>query len=85
MDMNTIAMDVGKMDINSLIDKLAEKIEPTIVRNNKGKQIVLMLLKENNSWQETIYLLSNPANAKHLRKSIEKIQKGNITERELID
>ena len=44
-----------------------------------------MSLDEFNSWKETIYLLSNPANADHLRKSIEQAKSGKITERKLVD
>jgi hypothetical protein len=32
--------------------------------------------QEFNSWQETLYLLSNPANAEHLRQSIAEAQIG---------
>jgi len=43
---------------------------PTIICSDKGNKAVLMSLDEFNSWQETLYLLSSPANAEHLRKSI---------------
>ena len=36
----------------------------------KAKEPYSMSLDEFNSWQETLYLLSNPANAEHLRESI---------------
>lgn len=42
-----------------------------------------MSLEEFNSWQETLHLLSNPANAEHLRHSLQEAREG--TERELID
>jgi antitoxin YefM len=37
---------------------------------DKGSKAVLMSLDEFNSWQETLYLLSNPANAEHLRRAL---------------
>jgi antitoxin YefM len=36
---------------------------------------VLMSEREYNSWQETIYLLANPINAEHLRKSLAEADK----------
>jgi len=44
-----------------------------------------MSLDEFNSWQETLYLLSNPANAEHLRESIAQAKMGKTQERELIE
>ncbi len=49
------------------------------------ERAVLLSLDEFNSWQETLYLLSNPANAAHLRGSIAEAEAGQIVERELID
>jgi antitoxin YefM len=35
-----------------------------------GEQVVFLSLDEYNSWKEALYLLANPANAEHLRRSI---------------
>ena len=50
-----------------------------------GGKAVLMSESEFNSWQETIYLLSNPANAEHLRKSLAEAEAGLTSERELTE
>ena len=39
-------------------------------------RVVLVPLDEYNSWKETLYLLSNPANAEHLRRSIAEAEAG---------
>jgi len=57
---------------------------PTIICSDKGNKAVLMSLDEFNSWQETLYLLSSPANAEHLRKSIAEAKIGKTVERKLI-
>ena len=49
----------------------------------KDKKWFILSLDEFNSWQETLYLLSNPANAEHLRRSIQEDKAGKITERVL--
>ncbi len=75
----------AKQNLSSLIEQVVNDIEPTIIFSDKGRKAVLMSLNEFTSWQETIYLLSNPANAGHLHKSIEQAKNGQSTEKELID
>ncbi len=83
--MDAITANQAKQDINRLIEQVISDAEPTIICNDKGKKAVLLSLDEFNSWQETLYLLSNPANAEHLRKSIQEDRTGKKTERELIE
>jgi len=44
-----------------------------------------MSLDYYNSLMETVYLLKSPANAEHLKKSIEQYNQGMIQEREPLD
>lgn len=67
------------------IEQVIADIEPAILCNDQSKKAVLMSLDEFNSWQETFYLLSKPANAAHLFKSIQEISTGKIFEKELIE
>jgi len=75
----------AKQQLDELIDRVILDAEPTILCNEQGKQAVLMSLDEFNSWQETLYLLSNPANAEHLRKSIAQANSGKKSVRALIE
>ncbi len=72
-------------NLDDLIAEVVADAEPTLLSNRQGNHAVLMPLDEYNSWQETLYLLSNPANAKHLRESIAEAEAGKVFERELID
>jgi antitoxin YefM len=83
--MKAITSNQAKEQLDELIDRVILDVEPTIVCNDQGKQAVLMSLDEFNSWQETLYLLSNPANAEHLMESIKQAQSGSKSVRELID
>lgn len=83
--MDTMTTHQAAKNLDSLIEKVIADVEPTILCNDQGQKAVLMSLDEFNSWQETLYLLSNPANAEHLRRSIEEIQAGKIAEHPLIE
>ena len=83
--MDAITINQAKQDINRLIERVISDAEPTIICNDHGQKVVILSLDEFNSWQETLYLLSNPANAEHLRRSIKEDKSGKITERELVE
>jgi antitoxin YefM len=83
--MNVVTVDEAKRNLDLLIAKVVSNAEPTIITTDTGQQIVLLPLDEFNAWQETVYLLSNPVNASHLRQSITEAQLGKIVERELIE
>lgn len=83
--MNAITVNQAKQRLNDLMKQVISDAEPTIICSDKGEKTVLMSLDEFNSWQETLYLLFNPANAEHLRKSIAQVKARKTTERELIE
>lgn len=83
--MNAVPTVQASKNLDSLIEKIIADAEPAILLNDKGEKAVLMSLDEFNSWQETLYLLSNPANAEHFRKSIQQAREGKTFEKELIE
>jgi antitoxin YefM len=83
--MNAVTLNDAKQNLAQLIETTLTNAEPTIICTDKGQRVVFLSLDEFNSWRETLYLLSNPANARHLRHSISETQAGKISERELLD
>ena len=83
--MDAITINQAKQNIDGLIEQVIADAEPTIICDDKGQKVVILSLDEFNSWQETLYLLSNPANADHLRRSIKEDKSGKAIERELIE
>jgi antitoxin YefM len=81
--MNIVHLSGENFDFSSLVAKVLADAEPTVVETDTGKSVVMMPLEEFNSWQETAYLLSNSANAAHLRKSMAQAERSEVTEREL--
>ena len=82
--MNATTVKEAKKNLDRLIEQVNADAEPTIICGDQGQNAVLLSLEEFNAWQETLYLLSNPANAEHLRKSIAESKSGKKMERELI-
>jgi len=83
--MDAITINQAKQNIDGLIEQVIADAEPTIICDDKGQKVVLLSFDEFNSWQETLYLLSNPANAAYLRRSIQEDKDGKAIERELIE
>ena len=53
-----------------------DESEILVLSGPKGMNFVVMTLSEYNSMQETCYLMSSPANAKRLMKSIAEVNGG---------
>jgi antitoxin YefM len=67
------------------MDRVIQDHDPLIVTRKNNENVVLMSVTEYNSLTETNYLLSNEANAKHLKKSIAQHKSGKIKSRALHD
>lgn len=83
--MNIVTVNEAKRDLDALISRVFSDAEPAIITTDSGEQLVLLSMDEFNAWRETAYLLSNPANAAHLRKSIAEAEAGDVAEHELTE
>jgi antitoxin YefM len=83
--MNAVTLKDAKLNLERLVADVIANADDTIIVTESGEQVVLFPLDEYNSWRETHYLLKNPANAEHLRRSIAEAQAGLAQERELLD
>ena len=83
--MDAMTTQQASHNLDRLIDRVIDNVQPTILCNDKGNKAILISLDEFSAWQETLYLLSNPFNAKHLLNSIESAKTDKIIERTLIE
>ena len=75
-----------RKNIAADVEAVVEDSEPLIVTRTGGKEaVVVVSLKEYESWKETLYLMSTPANAQALRESIAELEAGKGVERKLIE
>lgn len=67
------------------LDKVEADRKELIVTRQNHDPVVIVSLADWESMKETMYLLSSPANAEHLRQSIAELDAGQGSEHELID
>lgn len=79
--MQAVTLKEAKLNLERIVEQVIADAEPAIVVTESGEQVVFLPLDEYNSWKETLYLLSNPANAQRLRKSMAEAQGGKAQER----
>jgi len=83
--MNAVTIKQAKQGLEKLIQQVNSDIDSVIIGDDEENRAVLISLSEFESWRETLYLLSNPANAEHLRQSIKEHRNGKVFEKELIE
>lgn len=83
--MRAVTLDHVRKNLDEVVRRVTDDAEAAIVLTESGEQVVLMPLNHFNAWSETHYLLSTPANAAHLRKSIAQIKAGKLIEKDLIE
>jgi len=74
-----------RQNLKTFMDRVIQDHDPLIITRKNSENVVLMSVTEYNSLAETNYLLSNEANAKHLKKSIAQHRSGKIKTRALRD
>ncbi len=74
-----------RKDIKSYLDRVAKNFETLIINRGKDEGIVVISLNEYNSLMATNHELSSRKNEKRLDAAIEKLNKGNSSEKQLIE
>ncbi len=74
-----------RKDLKASLDKVSRDEDVIIVSRGKNKNVVLLSLKEYNSWKETNYLLSSEKNRKRLQHAINEMKRGKFHSHKLIE
>ena len=67
------------------LNKVNDDGEIVVVSRSKGKNVVVMSFEEYNSINETLHLISTPANKKRLDEAIEEMERGQFYKYPLIE
>ncbi len=74
-----------RSELKKKLDKVTDDHDVLIVNRKGNKDVVVMSLKDYNSLEETLYLLSSKANAENLRIGITQLQEGKVVKKSLKD
>ena len=78
-------LNYAKDNLGLLINQSIDNSEQVVISSDNFKSMVLMPLDEFNTWQETLYILSNPINAEYVFQSINQAKSGKVFEVNLFE
>jgi antitoxin YefM len=83
--MKVISFSEMKNSLNTVLDRVTEDADYTIITRQDADDVVVMSLEFFNSLMETVHLLKSPTNAAHLERSIAQFKQGQVVERNLLN
>ncbi len=83
--MDAVSYSDLRQNLKTYMDRVYDDHEPLIITRKNDENLVLLSINEYKSLTETNYLLSEDANAEHIRKSIDQYNLGHIKKHELIE
>lgn len=83
--MRIINFSDARNSLKDVIDQVVEDADVTVISRRDAPDAVVMSFDHYNSLMETVHLLSSPANAAHLARSINQLRSGQATRRELLE
>jgi antitoxin YefM len=82
--MKVVSYTEARNGLKTVLDDVINDADYTIITRRDADDAVVMSLAHFQSMTETLYLMSSPANAAHLAKSIAQHKAGKAVRRELL-
>jgi antitoxin YefM len=83
--MRIVNFSDARNSLKDVIDQVVEDADVTVISRRDAPDAVVMSFDHYSSLMETVHLLSSPANAAHLARSIAQLRSGKARQRELIE
>ena len=83
--MNTISYSQARSRLAETLDKVCDDHAPVIITRRNAGSVVMMSLADYQALEETTYLLRSPKNARRLLESVDEIESGGGTPKDLIE
>jgi prevent-host-death family protein len=83
--MKTMSYSDSRARYAEMLDTVTDDREEVIITRAGHEPVVVVSLDDYESLKETAYLLKSPANARRLLASIEQLENGEGTQRDLLE
>ncbi len=83
--MRAISYTTARNNLATTMKQVCDDHIPIIVTRKNNEAVIMMSLEDYESLNETAYLMQSPKNAKRLINSIEELNEGRGTEKDLIE
>ena len=83
--MKTMSYSDSRANYAEMLDTVTDDREEVIITRAGHEPVVVVSLDDYESLKETAYLLKSPANARRLLASIEQLENGEGTQRDLLE
>lgn len=82
--MQTVTYSEARENLKAVLDKASADRAPVMITRQRGENVVVISASEWAGMEETLHLMSSPANAKRLMEGIARFDAGEGEEHELI-
>ena len=82
--MDVLTYSDTRARLKEVMDRVVEDRAPVVVTRKRGESVVMVSLADWNAMEETLHLISSPANAQRLAAAIGQLEAGAGSEHELI-
>lgn len=83
--MDVLSYSDTRANLKEVMDRVVDDRAPVVITRQKAESVVMVSLSDWRTMEETLHLLSSPANAERLRKSIVQLDAEEGAERTLIE
>jgi len=83
--MDVLSYSAVRANLKAVMDRVVADRAPVVVARKRGEAVVMVSLADWQAREETLHLLSNPANARRLTRAVRQLDAGSGVERALIE
>lgn len=81
--MDVLSYSDARANLKAVMERVVDDRTHVVITRQKAEAVVMVSLSDWNAIAETMHLLSTPANAERLRRSVRQLEGGGGSEREL--